>query len=83
MSTTLSEERTPGGDQARPSPLTRLQHLLHAQATIGPAVVLLVAVVVFAVLSPRVLTPGNVSLILLVSLITGVKSGVGEQPSFV
>src|ERR1041384_7834273 len=64
MSTTLSEERAPGGGDARPSPLTRLQHLLHAQATIGPAVVLLIAIVVFAVLSPRFLTPGNVSLVL-------------------
>lgn len=48
----------------RPSLLTRVQHLLHAQATIGPAVVLLVAVVVFALLSDRFLTPGNISLIL-------------------
>ncbi|GGM90822.1 ABC transporter permease [Lentzea pudingi] len=44
--------------------LTRVQHLLHAQATIGPAVVLLVAVVVFALLSDRFLTPGNISLVL-------------------
>ncbi|MEU0884868.1 ABC transporter permease [Lentzea sp. NPDC005914] len=44
--------------------LTRVQHLLHAQATIGPAVVLLVSVVVFALLSERFLTPGNISLIL-------------------
>jgi fructose transport system permease protein len=64
MSTSLSEGRAPGGGEARPSPLTRLQHLLHAQATIGPAVVLLVAVVVFALLSPRFLTPGNISLVL-------------------
>ncbi|MFD9697926.1 ABC transporter permease [Lentzea sp. NPDC059081] len=46
------------------SPLTRVQHVLHAQATIGPAVVLLVAVVVFALLSDRFLTPGNISLVL-------------------
>ncbi|SER06563.1 fructose transport system permease protein [Lentzea xinjiangensis] len=44
--------------------LTRVQHLLHAQATIGPAVVLLVSVVVFALLSERFLTPGNISLVL-------------------
>jgi fructose transport system permease protein len=67
MSTTLSAK--PGGnplgeDHVRRSPLTRLQHLLHAQATIGPAVVLLVAVVVFAMLSGRFLTPGNISLVL-------------------
>lgn len=46
------------------SVLTRVQHLLHAQATIGPAVVLLVSVIVFALLSERFLTPGNISLIL-------------------
>jgi fructose transport system permease protein len=44
--------------------LTRVQHVLHAQATIGPAVVLLVSVIVFALLSERFLTPGNISLIL-------------------
>ncbi|MGM1065496.1 ABC transporter permease [Saccharothrix sp. Mg75] len=64
MSTTLPGARPPVGGGTRPSPLTRLQHLLHARATIGPAVVLLVAVVVFAVLSPRFLTPGNISLVL-------------------
>ncbi|HEX7308769.1 ABC transporter permease [Lentzea sp.] len=46
------------------SVLGRVQHVLHAQATIGPAVVLLVAVVVFALLSDRFLTPGNISLVL-------------------
>ncbi|MGW6928520.1 ABC transporter permease [Lentzea sp. NPDC054927] len=44
--------------------LTRVQHVLHAQATIGPAVVLLASVIVFALLSERFLTPGNISLIL-------------------
>ncbi|MFD9740159.1 ABC transporter permease [Umezawaea sp. NPDC059074] len=46
------------------SPLSRLQHLLHSQATIGPAVVLLIAVVVFALLSERFLQPANISLVL-------------------
>ncbi|MFE9751183.1 hypothetical protein ACFYOT_40285, partial [Saccharothrix saharensis] len=69
MTTTLSTSQSPGGsplgrDDAKRSPLSRLQHLLHSQATIGPAAVLLVAVIVFAVLSPRFLTPGNISLIL-------------------
>jgi fructose transport system permease protein len=69
MSTTLSKGHSPsgnplGGSDVKRSPLTRLQHLLHAQATIGPAVVLLASVVVFALLSERFLTPGNISLIL-------------------
>ncbi|MDQ3787980.1 MAG: ABC transporter permease [Actinomycetota bacterium] len=69
MTTTLSTGHLPAGnplgdDGAKRSPLARLQHLLHAQATIGPAVVLLVSVVVFALLSERFLTPANISLIL-------------------
>lgn len=63
-------ERPPGGtnpveDQGRSrTPLARLQHLLHSQATIGPAAVLVLAVVVFALLSDRFVQPGNVSLVL-------------------
>jgi fructose transport system permease protein len=45
------------------APLKRLQYVLHAQATLGPAAVLLLAIIVFAVLSPRFLQPGNISLI--------------------
>ena len=44
-------------------PLQRLQHLLHAQPTIGPAAVLVVMIAVFSVLSPRFLLPNNLSLI--------------------
>ncbi|WP_083752219.1 ABC transporter permease [Saccharothrix sp. ALI-22-I] len=67
MSTTLSSKQDPGplgGDHVDRSPLSRIQHLLHAQATIGPAVVLLVSIVVFALMSDRFLQPGNISLIL-------------------
>ncbi|KAA2264223.1 ABC transporter permease [Solihabitans fulvus] len=69
MSTTLSTNRPSGGapsegDHPHRSPLTRLQHLLHAQATIGPAVVLLLAVIVFSLLSTRFLQPANISLVL-------------------
>ncbi|MFT7835810.1 ABC transporter permease [Saccharothrix sp. BKS2] len=68
MSTTLSKSHPTGGNpfdgNTGRSPLARLQHLLHSQATIGPAVVLLVSVVVFALLSERFLTPGNISLVL-------------------
>jgi fructose transport system permease protein len=46
-----------------PTPLKRLQHLLHAQPTLGPAAVLLLAIIVFALLSERFLQPGNVSLV--------------------
>ena len=45
------------------SPLQRLQHLLHAQPTIGPAAVLVVMIAVFSSMSPRFLLPSNLSLI--------------------
>jgi fructose transport system permease protein len=49
---------------ARKSPLVRLQHLLHSQATIGPAVVLVLAVLAFSLVSDRFLQPANISLVL-------------------
>jgi fructose transport system permease protein len=55
----------PVGEQhVQRGPLARLQHLLHSQATVGPASVLLLAVVVFALTSDRFLQPGNISLVL-------------------
>jgi fructose transport system permease protein len=64
-STASTTERPPVGEEhVSRSPLSRLQHLLHSQATIGPAVVLLIAIVVFALMSNRFLQPGNISLIL-------------------
>jgi fructose transport system permease protein len=58
---------TPGGagdeEPRRIGPLGRLQHVLHAQPTLGPAAVLVLMVVVFTVLSPRFLRPTNLSLI--------------------
>ncbi len=54
-----------------PSLLTRLQHLLHAQATIGPAVVLLIALATFSLLSDRFLEPGNISLVLQQTAVVG------------
>jgi len=66
-STTL--DRPPAGagpDLPRPkqTPLARLQHLLHAQAALGPAVVLLISLIAFSFLSDRFLKPENISLIL-------------------
>jgi fructose transport system permease protein len=62
---------SPAGRSARPateapaaSPIIRLQHLLHARATLGPAVVLAVALIVFASVSDRFMQPANVSLVL-------------------
>jgi fructose transport system permease protein len=65
-STTL--DRPPAGagpDLPRPkqTPMARLQHLLHAQAALGPAVVLLLSLIAFSLLSDKFLEPGNISLI--------------------
>jgi fructose transport system permease protein len=54
---TLDEER-PGV-----APLRRLQHLLHANPTLGPLAVLLLMVVAFSILTPNFLRPSNLSLI--------------------
>lgn len=42
----------------------RVQHLLHAQPTLGPLAVLLISVVAFALLSDRFLQAANLSLVL-------------------
>ncbi|WP_306366950.1 ABC transporter permease [Nocardiopsis sp. CC223A] len=59
-------------DDVRPAgPLDRVQRLLHSQATLGPAAVLIVAVTVFAVISPGFLGPTNISLILQQTAVIG------------
>ena len=53
------------GEIGRPAAVaSRVQHLLHARATLGPAVVLVLSVVVFGSMSDRFLQPTNVSLVL-------------------
>jgi fructose transport system permease protein len=62
-----AEPSPEGHEPAEPaagSPVTGLQHLLHARATLGPSVVLVLAVAVFALVSDRFLQPANVSLVL-------------------
>jgi fructose transport system permease protein len=61
----------PIGD-ARPTGLrTRLHDILHANATLGPLFVLLLAVVVFSVSADRFLEPGNLSLIVQQVMVVG------------
>ena len=58
-------DQNPVGDEhVDKGPLARLQHLLHAQATVGPAVVFLLALGIFSLTSDRFLQPGNVSLVI-------------------
>lgn len=47
----------------RQTPLDRVRVLLHKYPAISPAIVLIVAVIVFGLINPRFLLPGNLSLI--------------------
>lgn len=59
-------------DDVRPPTLMdRLQRLLHAQATLGPAAVLLITVAAFAVISPAFLQASNISLVLQQTAVIG------------
>ncbi|MGI8457673.1 MAG: ABC transporter permease [Propionibacteriaceae bacterium] len=48
----------------RHSPAQRIQHVLHAQPSISPLLVLVVAVIVFAIVNPRFLQPQTISILL-------------------
>jgi fructose transport system permease protein len=47
----------------RSTPLSRLRNILHRYPAISPAVVLVIAIVIFGVINPRFLFPANLSLI--------------------
>jgi fructose transport system permease protein len=47
----------------RSTPLSRLRNILHRFPAISPAVVLVIAIVVFGIINPRFLFPANLSLI--------------------
>ncbi|MFI6576269.1 ABC transporter permease [Nocardiopsis sp. NPDC050513] len=65
-------EPPPAEIDVRPQgPVDRIQRLLHAQATLGPAAVLLVTVCAFAVISPNFLQPANLSLVLQQTAVVG------------
>ena len=54
-----------------PSLLDRVHRVMHAQATLGPAVVLLIAVAAFAIVSDGFLSTANISLILQQTAVIG------------
>ena len=47
----------------RTTPLSRIRNLLHRYPALSPAIVLLISIIVFGVINPRFLNPGNLSLI--------------------
>ncbi len=68
MTDTVEHSHSPGTaaeefEQRRHSPVHRLQHLLLAHAWIGPAAVLLVAIIAFGVINPNFVAPTNLSLV--------------------
>jgi fructose transport system permease protein len=59
------EPAPPGFDQRHEtSLLLRVQHVLHAQPTLGPLAVLVIAVIAFSVLNGRFLSAANLGLVL-------------------
>jgi fructose transport system permease protein len=52
-------------------PVARLHDVLHARSTLGPAIVLLIAVIGFSVTADRFLEPANVSLIVQQVMVIG------------
>lgn len=50
--------------QRRQSPVQRAQHLLHSHPALSPLLVLILAFVIFTVISPKLATPANISTIL-------------------
>ncbi|WP_304454527.1 ABC transporter permease [Nocardiopsis sp. YSL2] len=63
--TVLAEDVRP------PTLVDRAQRLLHAQATLGPAGVLLLTIVAFSVIAPNFLAPTNIALILQQTAVIG------------
>lgn len=65
---TTDQATAPSTDAAeqfmdRTTPLQRFQNLLHKYPAIGPAIVLVIAVIVFTLMNDRFITPANLSLI--------------------
>ena len=62
----------PGSAEARQRSLAvRIHDILHSNATLGPALVLLIAVVIFAATTDRFLEPANLSLIVQQVMVVG------------
>jgi fructose transport system permease protein len=62
---TAPPESGSGFDEHRPtSPMLRVQHVLHANPTLGPLAVLVIAIIAFAIVSDRFLSAANLGLVL-------------------
>ena len=62
----------PGSAESRPAGLgVRIHDILHSNATLGPALVLLLAILIFAATTDRFLDPANLSLIVQQVMVVG------------
>jgi fructose transport system permease protein len=62
----------PGSAESRPTGIgVRIHDILHSNATLGPAIVLLLAVLIFAATTDRFLEPANLSLIVQQVMVVG------------
>ncbi|HET6754174.1 MAG TPA: ABC transporter permease [Jiangellaceae bacterium] len=51
--------------------LQRIQHVLHTRATVGPAIVLLLSVIIFSIVADNFVQPSNISLIVQQVMVIG------------
>jgi fructose transport system permease protein len=69
--TEIIEPPGPPAEDTSRTTLQRIQNILHTRATLGPAVVLVLSVIIFAVVSDNFLQPGNISLIIQQVMVVG------------
>lgn len=68
---TIEPPGPPGEDTSSMTTLQRIQHVLHTRATLGPAIVLLLALIVFSIVADNFLQPSNISLIIQQVMVVG------------
>ncbi|MBD0292881.1 MAG: ABC transporter permease [Jiangellaceae bacterium] len=68
---TIEPPGPPEEDTSRMTTLQRIQHALHTRATLGPAIVLLLSVIVFSIVADNFLEPRNLSLIIQQVMVIG------------
>jgi fructose transport system permease protein len=68
---TIEPAEPPGADISSMTTLQRIQHVLHTRATLGPAIVLVLSVIIFALVADNFLQPGNISLIVQQVMVVG------------
>ncbi|HEY9378618.1 MAG TPA: ABC transporter permease [Jiangellaceae bacterium] len=68
---TIEPPPPPGDDTSRMTTLQRIQHVLHTRATLGPAIVLLLSVIIFSLVADNFLQASNISLIVQQVMVIG------------